>query len=78
MVKKVTKLWIYVIKGHKLVINRHKTVNFGYIMSQTYDINHTARQKLVDLNYQINKVVVKIKKSMYLGQDSGDVLQPDH
>ena len=69
---------MYVIKGHKLVINSHKTVNFGYIMSQTYDINYTARQKLVDLNYQINKVVVKIKKSMYLGQDSGDVLQPDH
>ena len=55
-----------------------KTVNFCYIMSQTYGINYTARQKLVNLNYQINKVIVKITKSMYLGQDAGDGLQPNH
>ena len=47
-------------------------------MSQTYGINYKTRQKLVNLNYQINKVIVKITKSMYLGQDAGDGLQPNH
>ena len=28
-------------------------------MSQTYGINYTKRQKLVNLNYQINKVIFK-------------------
>ena len=56
----------------------HETVNFYYIMSQTYGMNYAARQKLVNLNCQINKVIVKITKSMYLGQDVGDGLQPNH
>ena len=47
-------------------------------MSQTYNINYTTRQKQVNLNYQINKVIVKITKSMYLGQDAGDGLQLNH
>ena len=55
-----------------------KTVNFCYIMPQTYGINYTARQKLVNLNYQINKVIVKITKSMYLGPYVGDGIQPNH
>ena len=49
-----------------------------YIISQTFGINHTARLKLVNLNYQINKVVVKITKNMYLGQDAENGLQPNH
>ena len=48
------------------------------MMSQTYGINYTSRQKLVNLNYQINKVIVTITKSMYLGQDVGDGLHPNH
>ena len=57
----------------------HETVNFCYIMSQTYGINYAARQKLVNLNCQINKVIVKITKSMYLGQDCvGDGRQSNH
>ena len=44
-------------------------------MSQTYGINYTTRQKLVNLNYKINKVIVKITKSMYVGQAAGDDLQ---
>ena len=47
-------------------------------MSQTYGINYTTRQKLVNLNYQINKIIVKIIRSMYLGQDAGDGLQANH
>ena len=47
-------------------------------MSQTYGINYTTRQKLVNLNYEINKAIVKIKASMYLGQDVGYGLQPNH
>ena len=31
-------------------------------MSQTYDINYTTKQKLVNLNYQINKFIVEITK----------------
>ena len=45
----------------------HKTLNSCYIMSQTYVNNYTARQKLVNLNYQVNKIIVKITKSMDLG-----------
>ena len=48
------------------------------MMSQTCGINYKTRQKLVNLNYQINKVIVKITKSMYLGQDAGDGLQLNH
>ena len=44
-------------------------------MSQTYCINYTSRQKLVNLNYQI---IVEITTSMYLGQDAGDGLQCNH
>ena len=47
-------------------------------MSQTYGNNYTARQKLVKLNYQVNKIIVKITKSMYLGQDTEDGQQPKH
>ena len=47
-------------------------------MSQTYGINYTKRQKLVNFNYQINKVIVKITKRMRLGEDAGDGLQPNH
>ena len=47
-------------------------------MSQTYGINYTKRQKLVNFNYQINKVIVKITKSIHLGQDAGEGLQPNH
>ena len=47
-------------------------------MSQTYGINYTTRQKLVNLNYEINKAIVKITASMYLGQDVGYGLQPNH
>ena len=43
-------------------------------MSQTYGINYTAKQKLVNLNYQINKFMVKIRKSKYLVQDARDGL----
>ena len=46
-------------------------------MSQTYGINYTARQKLVNLSYQINKFTVKVTKIMYLGQDAGDGLGPN-
>ena len=56
----------------------HQTVNFCYIMSQTYGINYTAKQKLVNLNYQINKFIVKIRKSKYLVQDARDGLWPYH
>ena len=38
----------------------------------------TNSKKLVNLNYQINKFIVKITKSKYLGQDAGDGLQPNH
>ena len=37
-------------------------------MSQKYGIKYTTRQKLVNVSYKTNKVVVKITKSMYLGQ----------
>ena len=47
-------------------------------MSQTYGINYTTRQNPVNLNYQINKVIVKITKSMYLGQDAEDGPQNNH
>ena len=47
-------------------------------MLQTYGINYTTKQKLVNLNYQINKFIVKITKSKCLGQDAGDGLQPNH
>ena len=47
-------------------------------MSQTYGINYTTRQKLVNLNYEINKAIVKITASMYLGQDVGYGLQAYH
>ena len=36
------------------------------------------KKKLVNLNYQINKFIVKIMKSKYLRQDAGDGLQPNH
>ena len=39
---------------------------------------YTTKQKLVNLNYQINKFIVKITKSNYLGQDAGDGLRPNH
>ena len=45
-------------------------------MSQTYGINYTTRQKLVNLNYKINKVIVKITKSMYLGQAVEMIFNP--
>ena len=32
----------------------------------------------MNLNYQISKVIVKIKKCKYLNQDAGDDLQPNH
>ena len=35
-------------------------------------------EKIVNLNYQINKFILKITKSKYLGQDPGDVLRPNH
>ena len=63
------------IKIHKLV---KKVTNFWYIILQTYGINYTTRQKLVNLNYRVNKVIVKITKTMYQGQDAGDGLQPNH
>ena len=56
----------------------HETVFFYYIMSQTYGINYTTKQELVNLNDQINKFIVKLTKSKYLGQDAGDGLQPNH
>ena len=59
------------IKSHKLVKKSHKTVNFCYIMSQTYGMNYITRRKLVSLNHQITK-------SKYPGQDAGDGLQPNH
>ena len=31
-------------------------------MSQTYGISYTVKQKLMNLNYQINKFIVKITK----------------
>ena len=31
----------------------------------------------MNLNYQINKFIVKITKSKYLGQDAGDCLRPN-
>ena len=43
--------------------NSHKTVN---LISQTYGINCTTRQKLLNLDYLINKVIVKITKRVYL------------
>ena len=47
-------------------------------MSQTYCINYTTKQKLVNLNDPTNNFVVKITKSSYLGQDAGDGLRLDH
>ena len=47
-------------------------------MSQTYGINYITRRNLVNLNYQINEVIIKITKSMYLSQDPRDGLQPNH
>ena len=47
-------------------------------MSQAYGINYTTKQKLVNLNYQINKFIVKITKNKYLPQDHGDGLRPNH
>ena len=47
-------------------------------MSQTYDINYTTKQKLVNLNYQIDMFIIKITRSKYLGRDAGDGLQPNH
>ena len=35
-------------------------------------------KKLVNLNYQINKFIVKITKSKYLGQAAGAGLRSDH
>ena len=34
-------------------------------MSQIYGINYTTKQKLVNLDYPINKFIVKITKSKY-------------
>ena len=45
---------------------------------QTYGTGYTTRQKLVNLNYQINKIIVKITKSMHLDQNARDGLQPNH
>ena len=56
----------------------HQIISFCFKKSQTYRINYTTKQKLVKLNYQINKFIVKITKSKYLGQDTGDGLRPDH
>ena len=47
-------------------------------MSQTYGISYTTKRKLVNLNYQMIKFIVKIAKGKYLGQDVGDGLQPNH
>ena len=47
-------------------------------MSQTYDINYATKDKLVNFNSQINKIVVKITKSEYFGQDAGEGLRPNH
>ena len=47
-------------------------------MSQTYDINYATKDKLVNFNSQINKIVVKITKSEYFGQDAGEGLRPKH
>ena len=51
-----------------------ETANFYYIMSQTYGINSTTKQKLVNLNYRINKFIINITKANYLHQDAGDRL----
>ena len=37
-----------------------------------------TKQKLVNLNNQNNKFIVKIKKNKYLDQDAGDGLRPNH
>ena len=37
-----------------------------------------TKQKLGNLNNQINKVIVKITKIKYLNQDAGDGLRPSH
>ena len=37
-----------------------------------------TKQKLVNLNYQNNKFIVKITKSKYLDQDAGHGLPPNH
>ena len=66
------------MKIHNLVKKSHKTANFCYIMSQTYGINSTTKQKLVNLNYWMNKFVINITKKNYLHQDAGDRLWPNH
>ena len=43
-------------------------------MLQTYGINYTTKQKLVNLNHQI-KFIVKITKGRSMGQDAGDGLR---
>ena len=43
-------------------------------MSQTYDVNDPTKQKLINLNYQINKFIVKITKSKCIGQVADDGL----
>ena len=35
-------------------------------------------KKLVNFNYQINKFIVNITKSKYLGKHAGDGVQPNH
>ena len=37
-----------------------------------------TKQNLVNLNHQNNRFIVKITKSKYLDQDTGDGLQPNH
>ena len=37
-----------------------------------------TKQKLVNLNCQNNKFIVKIRKRKYLNQDDGDGLRPNH
>ena len=37
-----------------------------------------TKQKLVNLNCQNNKLIVKIRKRKYLNQDDGDGPRPNH
>ena len=53
-------------------------MNSCYIISQTYCINYEIKQKLVNLNSQIEKFIVKITKSKYLSKDAKDGLQLNH
>ena len=63
-------------RSQKLERKRHKNLNLGDKKSQTSE-KKTKKcklrwQKLVNLNNQISKVIVKITKSKDVNQDTGD------